>query len=188
MLSRYKVICGCDCCISAKSVHSSLLSWQYCHFKKLDYLNQNSQNRRSGEKSNLIYETYKNTFMPHGCHIYVKEFDVEKEKMCAYLQSDHVLPHWKCVLRCCAKCPSINIPGQEIDDQYPDTSPSIRFHIDHLISRCTKHGRIPLTDKKSCIGCQHDTASLLSTKIYTRKELVMMETTIYNFHTSFYIP
>ena len=25
-------------------------------------------------------------------------------------------------------------------------------------------------------------------KIYTRKELVMTETTIYNFHTSFYIP
>ena len=27
-----------------------------------------------------------------------------------------------------------------------------------------------------------------STKIYTRKELVMMETTISDFHTSFYIP
>ena len=33
-----------------------------------------------------------------------------------------------------------------------------------------------------------DTDSGQSTKIYTRKELEMMETTIYNFHTSFYIP
>ena len=31
-------------------------------------------------------------------------------------------------------------------------------------------------------------ASEQSTKIYTREELVIMETTISNFHTSFYIP
>ena len=36
--------------------------------------------------------------------------------------------------------------------------------------------------------CKHDSDSEQSTKIYTRKELVMTETTIYNFHTSFYIP
>ena len=69
-------------------------------------------------------------------------------KMCAYSQSDHALPQWKCVLRCCVKCPIINIPDQETYDQYPDTSPSIRFHIYHLIARCTKHVRLPLTEKK----------------------------------------
>ena len=81
-----------------------------------------------------------------------------RAKMCAYSQSDLTLPQWKCVLRCCAKCPSINLPDQETDDQYPDTSPSIRFHIYHMITRCTKHGRIPLTDKKSCLKCQQYTA------------------------------
>ena len=25
--ARYKIMCGCECCISAKSIHSSLLSW-----------------------------------------------------------------------------------------------------------------------------------------------------------------
>ena len=33
MSSRYKVMCGCKCCISAKSIHSSLLSWQDCYLK-----------------------------------------------------------------------------------------------------------------------------------------------------------
>ena len=28
MSSRYKVMCGCKCVISAKSMHSSLLSWR----------------------------------------------------------------------------------------------------------------------------------------------------------------
>ena len=38
--------------------------------------------------------------------------------MCAYPQSDYALPHWKCVMRCCAKCPSVNLPDQETDDKY----------------------------------------------------------------------
>ena len=28
MSARYKVMCGCECCISAKSIHSSFLSWR----------------------------------------------------------------------------------------------------------------------------------------------------------------
>ena len=36
--------------------------------------------------------------------------------------------------------------------------------------------------------CKHESLPDKSTKIYTRKELVMTETAIYDFHTSFYIP
>ena len=36
--------------------------------------------------------------------------------------------------------------------------------------------------------CKQESSSDKSTKIYTRKEIVMMETTISDFHTSFYIP
>ena len=120
--------------------------------------------------------------MPHGRHIYAKSYDMAKARICANSQSDHSLPHWKCVLRFCVQCASINIPDQETDDNNSNCTPSIFFHVYHLVARCTKHGRIPLTDKKSCRECQHGTASGQSTKIYTRKELVMMETTISNFH------
>ena len=91
-------------------------------------------------------------------------------------------------MRRCAKCIRINIPDQVTDGQYPDTSPSIRFHIYHLVARCTRHGRLTLTDEKSCCKCQHYSVSGKSAKIYTRKEIVMMWKTISNFHTSFYIP
>ena len=94
--------------------------------------------------------------------------------MCEYSQSDHALPHWKCILRCCSKCTIINLPDQETDDQYPDTIPSIHFHIYHLIERCTKHGRLPLIDKIFFCKCQQGTVSGTPTKIYTRKEIVMM--------------
>ena len=36
--------------------------------------------------------------------------------------------------------------------------------------------------------CKQEYSTDKSTKIYTRKEFVMMETTISDFHTSFYIP
>ena len=59
----------------------------------------------------------------HGSHIYAKSSDMAKEKMGAYPQSDHALPHWKCVMQFCAKFPSINIPNQEIDYWYSDNIP-----------------------------------------------------------------
>ena len=126
--------------------------------------------------------------MPHGNHIYAKAYDMAKVTMCAYSQSDHLLPHCKFALRCCSKCPSINISGQETDDHYPNISPPIFFHIYHLMARCTKHGRLPLTDKKICCKYKQGADSRHSTKIYTRKELLMIQTTISNFRTSFYIP
>ena len=70
--ARYKIICGCECCISDKIIHSSLLSWHDRYLKKLKDKSQNSQSRMSGEKAHHIYTTYKNTVMPRGCHIYAK--------------------------------------------------------------------------------------------------------------------
>ena len=117
MSARYKFMCGCECCISAKIINSSLLSWRDRYLKKLKDQSQNAQNRRSGEKTHHKYETYKNTVMPHGRHTYSKASDMEQATMCAYTQYDHALPHRKYVLWCCAKFPCINIPDQETDNQ-----------------------------------------------------------------------
>ena len=99
MSARCKIMCGYECCISAKSIHSSLLSWNDRYLKKLNDKSLNSQSRRSGEKAHHIYTTYKNTVIPHGRHIYAKASDMANATMCTYTQSEHALPHWKCVLR-----------------------------------------------------------------------------------------
>ena len=70
-------MCGCECCISDKSIHSELVSCRERYLKKPKDLSQNSQSRSSSEKSNHIYETYKNTMMPHGSHLYAKAYDME---------------------------------------------------------------------------------------------------------------
>ena len=64
------------------------------------------------KKKICIYETCKNTVIPHGRHIYAKASDMVKATMCAYHQSNNTLPNCKCVLRCCANCPYINLLDQ----------------------------------------------------------------------------
>ena len=69
--------------------------------------------------------------MPRGFHVYTKAYVMAKSTMWSYPQSDHVLSHWKCAMQCCAKFASVNIPYQEIDDQYSDTSPIIILLVYH---------------------------------------------------------
>ena len=157
---------GCECHIYAKSIHSSLLSWGDRYLIKLSNQIQNYQNKRSGEKAHHIYETYKNTVMPHRRHIYSKAYDMEQATMCAFPQSDHALPHWKFVLRCCAYCPCINLPDQENDNQNLYTIPSVRFHIYHIIGSCTTHGRISLKDKKY-VTCVNNNIRQITLQKYT---------------------
>ena len=149
MSAQYKVMCGCECCIYSKHIHASLLSWRYRYFKAKMFKTEGLE-----KKKICIYETYKNIVMPHGCHIYAKASDMAQDTMCAYPQSNNALPHWKFVFRWCANCSCVNLPDQETDDQYSYTTHSIRFHIYHIIARCTDHGIIPLKDKKICRKCK----------------------------------
>ena len=75
--------------MSTKIIHSSLLLWRDCYLRKLNNLIQNAQNRRSGEKDNGLFETYKNSVMPHGSHIYATASDMSMDTMFAYPPSQH---------------------------------------------------------------------------------------------------
>ena len=107
--------------------------------------------------------------MPHGRHIYAKASDRVDDTLCAYTQSEHAIPHWKYILRCCAGCPHINIPDQEKNEKNEEITPSIRFHIYHIIARCTAHGRIPLKNKKY-ITCVNKNLHRVSLQKYTPEQ------------------
>ena len=107
--------------------------------------------------------------MPHGLYIYAKVSDMAKATMCAYPQSYHALPHFKCVIQYCAKCPSVNLLDQETDDQYSNTSPYINFRIYHITARCSTCRRLALYYLKKIRKCKKDSDSEQSTKIHTRK-------------------
>ena len=136
------------------------------NIKKLKVQIQNYQNRRSGEKENCIYETCKNIVMLHGRNIQAEQSYMQKETMCAYLYPYHALPHWKCVFKCCSKCPCFNLPDQKTDDQYSNISTSIRCHIYHIHLCCTSHRRLLLNDKKCFCMCKQD-SDYKNPQIYT---------------------
>ena len=62
----------------------------------------------------------------------------------------------------------------------------ILFHGYHLIADFTVHGRRPLDENKNFL-CLSDPDSVSPGKLYTRKNLLMTETYISDFHTSFFI-
>ena len=124
----------------------------------------------SGDKAHQIYTTYKNTVIPHGSHIYATASDMANATMCAYPQSEHSLPHWKCVLRYCADCHCINILDQESTKKHEDTTATIRFHIYHIIGCCAIHGRLSLKDKNICSMCKQESSTDKSTKNTNQKK------------------
>ena len=92
--------------------------------------------------------------------------------MCTYPQSKHALPYWKCILWCCADCPCINIPDQEITKKHDETKPTIRFNIYHIIEHCAIHGRISLKDKNICSMCKQESSPDKSKKYTPEKNLL----------------
>ena len=74
---------------------------------------KNVQTKRSGELSSRFYETYKNTVKLYGCHIHFTAADMSWATMCPCTSQHHGLPHWKYLLHCCKKLPSLSITRLE---------------------------------------------------------------------------
>ena len=70
MSAQYKVMCGCECCISEKHIRSLLLLWRDHYLKKIKSIIQHAQKQRSGEMYIHLFETHKKYVMTHGRHIY----------------------------------------------------------------------------------------------------------------------
>ena len=121
--------------------------------------------------------------MPHGIHIYETASDTDMDTMCVYPLFQHTFTHWKCVLRFCENCPYIDLSDQDSDRHNSKTSPSTRFRIYPLIENCTLYGRIPLDEDKIYCFCLQYPAIVFLAKLYTRKYLVVMETSIADFST-----
>ena len=125
--------------------------------------------------------------MLYGNHIYATAADIDMSTMCSYPPSQHSLPHRKCVLLCCNNFKHIAFPYQKSDMHQSITPTSLHFHIYHWIADCTVQGQSQISEKKIRVLCLQYQYTVTPENIYTRKELVMRETSITKFHTSFYI-
>ena len=69
MSALQKIMCGCKCSISAKSMHDILLICSDSYLNKLKNQRLNSHNRSSGEMTSSVCETYKNAVIKYGHNI-----------------------------------------------------------------------------------------------------------------------
>ena len=146
MTDKYKLTCGCECFTSAKIMHFYFLICCDFHLKHLKDISHNAQNRRSGELSSHLFETYKNAVRPHGCNIYNSASDMAMAKTCPCTSQHHGIPHWKFILLFCEKYPGIIITHQEKNKYATNTCPTIRFHVYCNVSRCNIHGIHPYVE------------------------------------------
>ena len=107
--------------------------------------------------------------MPHGKHMFQTASYMAIATMCVYSSSKYALPHWKCFLHCCAKCPRIYLPSQESDPQNLNFIPTIRFHIYQYIAHLILHGRLPFNEKEQCQLCESSTYVIVAGKKYIIK-------------------
>ena len=103
----------------------------------------NAKNIRFGEIPIRLFETNKNTAMPHGKYMFQTEYETAKERMCAYSSSKNVLPHWKHVLRCSAQFSRIDLSITELVQKNPNVIPTINVYVYQHIVHCTVHVRHP---------------------------------------------
>ena len=116
-------MCGCECCISEKYAFVSL-NMAGLLSEKLRDQSKNAQNIRSGKIASSIYETYKNSVMQHGHHIYKTAAYIAISEMCDFPYNQHALLDWKCVLQYFSTCPSILIHNQELHNMNKTISPT----------------------------------------------------------------
>ena len=78
-----------------------------------------------------------------------------------------VIPHWKCVLCYCYKCPSIFIPIQEANKYKINQCPTIRFRVYRHVSHFTVHGIHAYKERTTCSLCSTIPISDITVKLYT---------------------
>ena len=107
--------------------------------------------------------------------------------MCSYPSSNYSLPHWGFAFSCYVQCPCMDLLSPESDKHNSTFIPRICFRVYQHITRFTVYFRLPLNENKQCQLCESSTYSIIDTKIYTKKEIVMMQSSIVDNHQQFYI-
>jgi hypothetical protein len=184
---RHKQMCGCETCLSFRSLHCSLNAFRN---RRIQFFENDPNNLldANGLEANQ-FEAYRQMVRPDDTgHWHKKPADAVNQVMCPTVHE--TLRHFKCALRRCQNCPEYPIPLLEQDAS--DDAPRIIFHVYKKVTKCSKHGLLQ-ANAKTCGSCEDLAAILLNTgsksgRVRTRKMLSRMELSIGIFFTDYYLP
>ena len=79
------------------------------------------------------------------------------------------------------------IPNQEENRDAANTCPKIYFHVYRNVSCCKIYGRCPYEEGTTCSMCSTMLRNYTTAKLYTWKDIVLIDTLIREFNNNFYI-
>ena len=185
-ISEYqKQMCGCECCTVMRMHHESLLKFRK---RECEQYSQNSTTRtRSKSLERISFNDYLSEIMVDNRPVFPKARDVLKSMTCE-IARDQCLPRWKCVMGRCTLCPFPSLPQMELLANSPLRTicyGAYRYH-----SKCKLHGLLS-NHSNICDKCTSAVdLNLMESpeKIVRRKEITLLESSIYSFHNEVYIP
>ena len=110
-----------------------------------------------------------NSIRPCGYHIYDTSSYMSVEKNFPFTNKHNGIPHWKCVLHCCDKCPSIFQPSQEANKNTTQAYSTIHFNVYRNVAHLIVHGIFPYNKRTTFLLCFTVRISDMTTKLYTQK-------------------
>ena len=102
--------------------------------------------------------------------------------MCDFISDQNDLPIFF------LEYPSIVTTYQKFHYNTKNAYPTISFHVYGIVSRFTVHGGCHIEEKVTCVLCSTVLPAYSNIEIYSQKELVIMESSIYDFRKKFCTP
>jgi hypothetical protein len=195
MTACHKQMCGCETCITVRSLQESLNSYRARQLREM------KKDLLEGLRSKNEVEEYEAAVFPNNIAWHSKPQLAIDEIMCKPVNGfEH--RSWNCVLKRCPNCPQYPTPNAETESNCD--APKIRFHVYQPVTTCSLHGILTLRSK-TCLQCSPPTPpsspnnqpaspKLSRTrkhkkapKIRTRKYLTLLEKPIGVFMEEYYI-
>ena len=138
--NKYKETCGCEICILMKCFQNSLNDYRLSTIKRFE--KDPIDKTRATRYRNIVYKDK--------IHLHDKPRDALKYIQCPKVK-DFNVPHLKCILRKCNKCPKYLLNEEE--SKPDDERPYIKFHIFEIVPSCSIHLTQPM-DAIECMQCK----------------------------------
>jgi hypothetical protein len=187
MTARHKQMCGCEMCITIRSLQLSLNAFRVRYARTLQKSADDAPAGANKDSLQAKATEYRNAAFVGGdlkSPLHLKPNDALEAMQCQPI-AGLGYRHWKCSTGSCEDCPNYPVPTSE--QTTDDTAPTIFFHQYLPFTRCSEHGTLELRSKE-CAKCNDLPNGVKRGKIRTRKHLTRCERPIGKFMVDIYLP
>ena len=175
MTMAQKEICGCECCITVKMLHQSLMQYK-----------SSNRSLRSNHQLDMFFNKL-NSGQDTTINFHTRPTDVVQLITCSPCVENQY--KWHCLLDRCSKCSARNHHWyglRQLKESAQMQGQVIHFGVYKIHTRCKVHGKLS-SGSKTCPLCQQN-SSEKDGLIISKKELTKMQSPLNVFLNDYYFP